>query len=60
MAASIHLNLNALFASNLSREDAENTSATIEEYFCFNSGDEYEFDTDGKYIHTCYKNINKQ
>ncbi len=60
MAASIHLNLNALFGGNLSREDELDTLATIEDNFCFDSGDENDSDTDGKYIHTCYKNNNKQ
>ncbi len=56
--AAIHNSLNALFSNRLSRTDEDNLSSLIEDYFCFDSDDENESDTDGKCIHITTQPMN--
>ncbi len=48
MAGSIQNSLNSMFSANLSRADEDNLASIIEDYFCFDSDDSNESDTDGK------------
>ena len=51
MAGKVASALNELFSSNLASQDRENLSSLVEDYFCFNSGDEDEDMQDGKCNH---------